>query len=75
MGDGGRRPSYQKRSEAKADIRSSGITPIPKKRQRTELKGRPEDEFGVGDDISDYDEKRDGQATAWPGMEGRGELR
>ena len=69
-GDSGRRPSYQKRSEAKVGIRSSGITPIPKKRSGTELKGRSGDEFGTGDDISDDEEGRNGQAAAWPGIEG-----
>lgn len=73
-GDSGRRASYQKRSEAKVDMRSSGITPIPKKRPGTELKGRPEDESGIGDDISD-EEERSVQVVAWPGIQGGGVLR
>lgn len=69
-GDSGRRSSYQKRSEAKVGVRSSGITPIPKKRLGTKLRGRREDE-SAGDEISDDDEQRNGQAAAWPGTEGR----
>jgi len=41
----------------------------------TELEGRPDDEFGVGYDISDDDEHRRGQEAAWPSMEGRMVLR
>jgi len=60
--------SYQKGSEAKADTGSTGITPIPKKGM--ELKERPGDEIGVGDDISDDEERS--QAGAWPGIGGEG---
>ncbi|KAF9652653.1 hypothetical protein BDM02DRAFT_3177981 [Thelephora ganbajun] len=74
-GDNGRRQSYQERSEAKVGMGSSGMTPIPK-RIGTELKGRPEDEFGIGDDIyDDDDEGRSSQAGAWLGIEGRRVLR
>ena len=52
-GDRGRRTSYQKRSEAKVGMRSSGIAPILKKIVGPGLRGRPEDESGDWDDISD----------------------
>lgn len=73
-GDEGRRPSYQKRSEAKIGVRASGIRPIPKKRTGTESKGRPKDELSVGDDISDEEQRRS-QEGAWPGIVGRRVLR
>jgi len=73
-GHNGRRASYQKRSEAKVGMGSSGITPISKTPGK-KMKGCAEDEFDVGDDISDYEE-RGSQEGAWPGTtEGRRGLR
>ena len=45
--------SYQKRSEAKVGMGSSEIGPILKKIVGPGLRGRPEDESGVWDGISD----------------------
>ena len=72
-GENGRWASYQKRSEAKAGVRSRAIVPISKTPGK-KLKGGSEDEFGVGDDISD-DEEKGSQEGAWPRREGRRVLR
>lgn len=62
-GRNGRRASNQKRSEAKVCMRSSAITTISKAPGK-KLKGGPEDAFGVGDDISDDEERRPGSGVA-----------